>query len=186
MSFLYIISHPQGWLKVGRAKSPAARLGQHQQFSGATLRGEFVFPCASAIQAERQALAALSVHRIMGEWFLVDIETARAVIERVTGANAQPFPASPGSDRDRIDPTALSVTPAQVRTARALLDWTQNDLARAAKVSRLTVVRFEKTGDRTNLRSLAAMRDTLSSAGVLLCPASDGIGEGARMAKPDV
>lgn len=37
----------------------------------------------------------------------------------------------------------VDVSKAQIRAARALLDWSREDLAREAKVSRWTVVRLE-------------------------------------------
>jgi DNA-binding XRE family transcriptional regulator len=36
------------------------------------------------------------------------------------------------------------MTPAQCRAARALLDWTQNDLARSAEVGSVTLRQFER------------------------------------------
>jgi transcriptional regulator with XRE-family HTH domain len=53
-----------------------------------------------------------------------------------------------------------------VRTARALLDWTQPDLAKAAGIALTTLKRFEK-GHRTPIPVvLAAILATLEKAGV--------------------
>jgi transcriptional regulator with XRE-family HTH domain len=66
---------------------------------------------------------------------------------------------------------------AQVRAARALLNWSQNELAAIAEVGRATVGDFER-GARQPIRlSLKAMRAALENAGVVFLWAADG-GEG--------
>jgi transcriptional regulator with XRE-family HTH domain len=63
---------------------------------------------------------------------------------------------------DVLDP----VFPRQVRAARALLGWTQRDLARRANVSEPFInrlERFERLGQASKLRQL---RDALILAGV--------------------
>ncbi len=58
------------------------------------------------------------------------------------------------------------MTPAQLRGARALLDWRQDTLADLAQVSRQTVLDFE-SGKRTPIRSVtAAIVRALESAGI--------------------
>lgn len=75
-------------------------------------------------------------------------------------------------------------TATQCRAARALLDWTQADLAARAGVSPGTIRGFE-SGRRTLHRATAsAIRQALEAAGVaLLGPDADG-GEGVRRAGP--
>ena len=58
------------------------------------------------------------------------------------------------------------LNPAQVRAARALLAWSQQDLARNAQVGASTVADFER-GQRTPVPNNAdAMRSALEDAGV--------------------
>lgn len=70
----------------------------------------------------------------------------------------------------------------QVKAARALLRWSQNDLAAASGVSTATIKRLEaKTGEfggRTETAS--AIRSTLEKAGVQFIPENGG-GAGVRM-----
>lgn len=64
----------------------------------------------------------------------------------------------------------LSITAEDVRAARALLQWSQSELAKAAKVGVSTVADFEK-GARTPIAAnLAAIRQTLEAAGVSFSP----------------
>src|ERR1700735_2466587 len=61
-------------------------------------------------------------------------------------------------------PTDL--TPKHVRAARALLAWSQKDLAKAASVATSTVADFER-GHRTPVANNAqAIRDALEGAGI--------------------
>jgi transcriptional regulator with XRE-family HTH domain len=61
------------------------------------------------------------------------------------------------------------MTPAQCRAARGLLKWTQDELARNAEVSALTVRNFEN--DKPALRAtVAAIRRALEAGGVELTP----------------
>jgi transcriptional regulator with XRE-family HTH domain len=70
---------------------------------------------------------------------------------------------------------------AQVRAARALLEWTQTDLATAAKIAVPTVKRFE-TGVRTPIPVVkAAIVRALEDAGVEFIAAKSGKGVGVRL-----
>jgi transcriptional regulator with XRE-family HTH domain len=70
---------------------------------------------------------------------------------------------------------------AQVRAARALLEWNQTDLAMAAKIAVPTVKRFE-TGVRTPIPIVkAAIVRALEDAGVEFIPAKGGKGVGVRL-----
>ena len=73
----------------------------------------------------------------------------------------------------------MTVTPAQVRAARALLDWSQGQLADEALVGRQTIVRFEKGDHTPSDVVMAAIRGALERAGVVFISASEGIAGGA-------
>ena len=55
---------------------------------------------------------------------------------------------------------------AQSRAARALLGWSQGDLAKAAGLSLLTVRKFEKGRSDPYSRNLEAIRSALEGAGI--------------------
>lgn len=65
--------------------------------------------------------------------------------------------------------------------ARAGVGWTVRDLAREAKVSPDTVVRFE-TGDPLRERTVDAMQMALEKAGIVFI-AEDGVSEGVLLHK---
>lgn len=80
-------------------------------------------------------------------------------------------------DRQRM-PSA-----AQVRAARALLDWTQDDLAGAAGITPQTV-RLLETGQRVPFdRTLRAMKSAFEGAGVTFV--LEGKGEGVILYRDD-
>jgi DNA-binding XRE family transcriptional regulator len=77
----------------------------------------------------------------------------------------------------------MTISAAQCRAARALIEWDQAGLASASNVSRNTIVAFEK-GQRTpNTNNLLAIQAALESAGVEFIPENGG-GVGVRLAKP--
>ncbi|MGA3310142.1 MAG: helix-turn-helix transcriptional regulator [Xanthobacteraceae bacterium] len=68
------------------------------------------------------------------------------------------------------DPAQTLFTPAQSRAARALLGWSQQDLARKASVATSTVADFER-GHRSPVpNNLEALKSTLETAGVTFLP----------------
>lgn len=72
-------------------------------------------------------------------------------------------------------------SPAQIRAARALLGWSQSDLAEAAGVSVPTVQRSEgKTTIKAADESVEAIVDALESEGVQFIPENGG-GPGVRL-----
>lgn len=77
------------------------------------------------------------------------------------------------------------ITARQIRAGRALLGWTQEELAQAAKIGRATLARIEADMTNPGADTLNAILKALMANGVRLFDDSDGIGEGARMAKPD-
>ena len=71
------------------------------------------------------------------------------------------------------------LTSATSRAARGLLDWTQDQLAKAAGVGITTVRTFEKGVSVPVPQNLSAMRRALEAAGVEFAPENSG-GEGVR------
>ena len=60
----------------------------------------------------------------------------------------------------------MSFTAAQCRAARALLNWSQAQLASASKVATKTVATFEQESRAPYERTLADIRRALEAAGV--------------------
>jgi len=75
------------------------------------------------------------------------------------------------------------MTPEQCRAARALLDWSQDELARAANVSLSMVRNFEKRRHRPTANNLASIRRALEAAGAIVLDPDQAGGPGARLAK---
>ena len=74
------------------------------------------------------------------------------------------------------------MTPAQSRAARALLEWSQEELAKAAHLGLSTIRDFEKGRRIPSHNNLLGMRTALEAAGVLFIP-ENGAGAGVRLAK---
>ncbi|MGN7772197.1 helix-turn-helix domain-containing protein [Phyllobacterium sp. 22552] len=74
------------------------------------------------------------------------------------------------------------ITSEQCRAARALLNWTQADLAERVSISPVSIRAFEKGGEmRGSNRKL--IRLTLEQAGITFI-AENGGGAGVRLANP--
>ncbi|WP_342398957.1 helix-turn-helix transcriptional regulator [Lichenibacterium dinghuense] len=72
-------------------------------------------------------------------------------------------------------------TPAQIRAARGMLNWSMLDLAKAAGVSISTVKRFECEGDQpVSADTVGMMQDAAETEGVRFL-ADDGNGPGVRL-----
>lgn len=71
----------------------------------------------------------------------------------------------------------------QCRAARALVGWSQDQLAEAAKVAKATIANFESGKRSPYGRTLDDIREALEAAGVVFIPENGG-GAGVRMAKP--
>jgi transcriptional regulator with XRE-family HTH domain len=74
------------------------------------------------------------------------------------------------------------MTPPQTRAARGLLNWSQEQLAAAAKVSVTTLRNFERGATVPVTNNLASMRAALEAAGVEFIPENGG-GPGVRLRK---
>ena len=85
-----------------------------------------------------------------------------------------------------------SITPETCRAGRGLVGWSQEDLAREARVGLSTVRNFEtralspRTGEpiRPTRANLAAMRTALETAGVVFLDPNGG-GPGVRLRKTE-
>jgi DNA-binding XRE family transcriptional regulator len=67
---------------------------------------------------------------------------------------------------DNLKKRKVMISPEQCRAARALLNWSQTDLAKAVKISKVSISAFEKGGDmRESNRKV--VRDALEGAGVI-------------------
>jgi transcriptional regulator with XRE-family HTH domain len=74
------------------------------------------------------------------------------------------------------------VKPAQMRMARAALNWSLGDLATAAAVHRNTISNFETGKYAGDPQKLSAIRKALESAGVIFVE-ENGEGAGVRLRK---
>ena len=72
----------------------------------------------------------------------------------------------------------MSFIPEQCRAARALLGWSQADLAREAEVAKKTIADFERGARTPYDRTLADIRTALESSGVTFI---DGAEPGVRL-----
>jgi transcriptional regulator with XRE-family HTH domain len=75
--------------------------------------------------------------------------------------------------------TTTAIVPSQSWIARTALGWTVSDLASAARMSRDTVMRFER-GEMTRAATGEAIQRALEGAGIVFIEAKDG-GPGAKL-----
>jgi DNA-binding XRE family transcriptional regulator len=75
------------------------------------------------------------------------------------------------------------LSPEQCRAARGLLDWTQEELAENANVSRSTIRDFENGRHCLHPSTAAQVIAALEQGGALLIPSGDA-GPGVRLRKP--
>jgi len=76
----------------------------------------------------------------------------------------------------------------QIRAARALLEWSQQDLVRETGLSMTTIRRMEANDvgpGRSSADNVATVQSKLEAAGVQFIPENGG-GAGVRLAKPSV
>jgi transcriptional regulator with XRE-family HTH domain len=77
------------------------------------------------------------------------------------------------------------ITPAQCRAARALLDWSQQQLAEASKIGNATIRNFEGGKSTPQHATLDVLGRAFEAAGIIFlgdCQSIDG-GQGVRLAK---
>ncbi|TPL01367.1 helix-turn-helix transcriptional regulator [Mesorhizobium sp. B2-4-14] len=76
----------------------------------------------------------------------------------------------------------MAITVGQLRAARGLIGWSQQDLAEKADVGRATVADFEAGKRVPYATTLARIEETLIAAGVEFIPENGG-GAGVRLRK---
>ncbi|WP_426956905.1 helix-turn-helix domain-containing protein [Muricoccus radiodurans] len=76
-----------------------------------------------------------------------------------------------------------TITPPQCRAARGLLGWTQDELAKTARIGLNTLRNFETGKSVPMTNNLDAIRRALEAAGVLFIPENGG-GAGLRFRAP--
>lgn len=79
----------------------------------------------------------------------------------------------------------MSISSAQCRAARALLDWTQEQLAENAQVARPTIADFERNVRTPMRNNLVSIVSALEAAGVAFVPEDDE-GAGVRFRKVEL
>ncbi len=75
------------------------------------------------------------------------------------------------------------ITPEQCRAARGLLDWTQQKLAKKAKISNQTVRNFEHKSSELRDSTAQLLRMLFEANGVVFIDENGG-GPGVRLEKP--
>lgn len=75
------------------------------------------------------------------------------------------------------------ITGVQIRAARALLGWTQQQLADASIISGTALKQLENGSTNPKMSTVTAVKKTLEDAGVEFISASAGKGEGVRLTK---
>ena len=74
------------------------------------------------------------------------------------------------------------ITPEQCRAARALLDWTQRELAARANLTDVTIREFERGKSRLKDSTAQLLRMVFENGGVAFIDANGG-GPGVRLAE---
>jgi transcriptional regulator with XRE-family HTH domain len=74
-------------------------------------------------------------------------------------------------------------TPAQLRAARALLDWTRDDLAEKSGVAAVTAIGFEHGKTDPKVSTLYKWKRALEAAGVTFIEETETDGPGVRLKK---
>jgi transcriptional regulator with XRE-family HTH domain len=79
----------------------------------------------------------------------------------------------------------MQIAASQCRAARALLDWSQDQLAENAQVARATIADFERDNRLPMRQNLVAIIASLEAAGVEFIPENGG-GAGVRLRKVEL
>ena len=78
------------------------------------------------------------------------------------------------------------ITGTQIRMARAALDWTVDNLAKASGLSGSAILRAETAAGVPSMKtlSMAALERAFTSAGVVFVDADAAMGPGVRLRHP--
>jgi transcriptional regulator with XRE-family HTH domain len=74
----------------------------------------------------------------------------------------------------------MSLSPSQCRAARALLNWSQEELSERSGVAKKTIADLERDARFATERTSSALQETLEASGVVFIPANGG-GPGVRL-----
>jgi transcriptional regulator with XRE-family HTH domain len=77
----------------------------------------------------------------------------------------------------------MSICPSLCRAARALLNWSQQELATRAQVSKKTIVDYETSQVEPRRRTLRDVVQALESAGIEFLPAEENVSRGGLRLK---
>jgi transcriptional regulator with XRE-family HTH domain len=79
----------------------------------------------------------------------------------------------------------IMLDPAQIRAARALLGWTQEDLSKASGVGTATIQRMEKSNQVISgyVSTLVRLQEAFEKAGILFIDDDEVGGYGLRLAR---
>jgi transcriptional regulator with XRE-family HTH domain len=82
----------------------------------------------------------------------------------------------------------MNISAAQCRAARALLDWSQDQLAENAQVARATIADFERNARMPMRQNMLSITSTFEAAGVSFIPDSEDsqAGTGVRFRKVEL
>ncbi|RJT28143.1 XRE family transcriptional regulator [Mesorhizobium waimense] len=81
----------------------------------------------------------------------------------------------------------MMISAAQCRAARALLDWSQDELAQNAQVARATIADFERNVRQPMRNNLISMVSSLEAAGMaFIAETEDGAGVGVKFRKVEL
>jgi len=77
------------------------------------------------------------------------------------------------------------VPPAQIRAARALVGWTQADLAKASGVSEVAIKNLERQATDPRVSTINCIQEAFDAAGIIVLDAGDipDSGPGVRLKK---
>lgn len=81
--FVYIVSAPNGYVKIGKAENPYGRFGDHQSSSPLLLTLCYVCECSNPVDVEEAVHESLAPHRKHREWFEISTETAINTVRAV-------------------------------------------------------------------------------------------------------
>ena len=78
----------------------------------------------------------------------------------------------------------MTITAEQCRAARALLRWSQPQLADATGIARETIAHFERGARIPHASNLKIIRAALEAAGVIFIEGDDTVGPGVQLREP--